>query len=154
MNTKDFDQKLFDQNDPSSRQFLITFLQGKGYKVTSNPDKFGIDLIIEKHGEKFFLEVERRDQKHWPVTGFKYRTVTIPMRKQKYNNLDFAYIIVRYDYKEVGILSRENVKKHFAGNSTSSTIKNTKYLKNESFFEIPKNEFKFFNINEQIIQLS
>ncbi len=143
---KTFDQKLHDQNDPESRFSVIQYLISKGYSASQNTDQFGIDLIAEKKGKKYYIELERRDNKHWDKAGFKYKTVTIPMRKEKFTNHEFSYIIVRHDFKEIGILSSENVKKYFI--PLYSIKKKTEYSngKNEDFYNIPLSEFKFFLI--------
>lgn len=143
MSNKPFDQQLYNENDPKGREVVRNFIELRGYTVIDNPDEYHADLIAKKRDVEYLLEVERRDKEHWDVK-FQYKTVTIPKRKEKFTDKEFAYIIVRYDGKEIGILSREKVKKYFTEEYV--IYKNTKYQSNESFFDIPTNEFVFISI--------
>jgi hypothetical protein len=55
---KAFEPEQHELYDPAAKTLGIKFWNKLGYSCTENPDEFGIDLIVEGQGRKFFCEVE------------------------------------------------------------------------------------------------
>ena len=51
-----FIKKLFEKFDNSARERTKQFLRSQGCEVVDNPNQYGVDLIAEKNGKKYFLK--------------------------------------------------------------------------------------------------
>jgi len=79
MRRKQFDQKLFDENDVVAREILKKYLTKGDNTCIDNPNKYGPDLIFNG---KIFMEVEIKHDKRWKQgKDFPFETVQLPFRK-------------------------------------------------------------------------
>ena len=92
---KQFDQKLFNQNDPKSRAVVKQYLANNGIEVNDNANKYGVDLVSENGEVK--IEVERRLV--WKSERFPFSEINLPERKAKFfkeNNVSYWIAIQPY----------------------------------------------------------
>jgi hypothetical protein len=54
---KPFDQTLYQENDDAKHQ-VIEWLSAEGFEAMVNPDQYGIDILAEKNGQQYEIEVE------------------------------------------------------------------------------------------------
>jgi hypothetical protein len=139
---KQFDQKLFNQNDPKSREVVKTYLAANNIPVDDNPDKYGVDLISTDGSLK--IEVERRLV--WDYFEFPFNDINLPERKAKFfveNNV--AYIIVSKDYSRLGIINGKTIKEYI---NTKNLKENRNRLvdSGELFYKLPKDKFKWVKV--------
>jgi hypothetical protein len=83
---KPFNQQLFDENDPESREIVRELYMwfNKSTKIIDNPNRYGVDLLQYNLIGKPYraIEVERRSW--WRGERFPFDTIHIPTRKIKY----------------------------------------------------------------------
>jgi len=140
MATKRYDQKLHDKYDGPGREAVKKFLSKKGIKAEDNEDKFGVDLILYKDGEKKgYAEVEVRPI--WKGPNFPFSDLNVPCRKEKYLSND----------KKTLFFSVNNEKTHLFWCDAEKVLESrraivdNKYVKNEEFYKV---ELKDLNYEE------
>ena len=138
---KPFDQQLLDENDSVARAWCKFLLMTKGYEAFDNPDKFEIDVIGTKGEKTWFFEGEVK--KEW--TGdFKYKTVHIPCRKEKYIRRDVVFVIVSGDRLQAFTVRADIVKE-----CPKVEVPN-KYVENgELFYDVPVEQCTLYKISKQ-----
>lgn len=140
---KKFDKQLFEQNDLKSRQVVKKFFLSKNIVVDDNPNKYGVDLISDD--EKVQIEIERRPT--WTKEQFPYSEINIPERKAKFFKNDrVSYVIVSNDYSRLGIIQGKKLI-NFINNNYLKESSNRFVSSGEMFYKIPKEEFKWFKID-------
>ncbi|MCK9279316.1 MAG: hypothetical protein M0P71_01740 [Melioribacteraceae bacterium] len=136
---KPFDKKLYDTyNDYGIfiaksflKQFNIDLLLGEKYKVDC--------YFIGKHsGISYDVEVEVRPSEHWNGTDFKYKTLTIPARKEKFVTKRGLYFAIC----EAGALFVIDFE--FIAMSPKIIKKNKCNHEEEIFYEVDLSNCKFF----------
>lgn len=145
MRTKPFSQELHDNNDPIARQVVIKFLKSiniDNTKVYENPNKFGIDILIDIDNKvSLGIEVERRHS--WSDDIFPFSSIHIPYRKGKFAQLSFPtfYYATNKELSSILILDFEDI-------ITSECVENRyKYVsEGECFYNVPTNKARFINI--------
>lgn len=138
---KPFEQSLFDENDPKSREAVITYFASRGIFLFDNPDRYGVDLK-NKDGS-LSVEVERRPV--WDKDEFPFKEVNVPSRKAKFFNAGAAYVIVSNDFSRIGVIRNSLILKYL----NSDTLKESanRYVgSGELFYKIPKSEFTWTKI--------
>lgn len=139
---KQFDQKLFNQNDPKSRAVVKQYLSNNGIDVNDNANKYGVDLVSENGEVK--IEVERRLV--WKNEKFPFNEINLPERKAKFfkeNNVSYA--IVSEDYKRIGLINGKNIQEYI----TDANLKENpnKFVgAGEMFYKIPRDKFKWVTL--------
>lgn len=149
---KSFDYKLFEENDPIARRKAICFLESRGCKVEENIDKYGIDLLASKNGKKCYVEIERRGKKNWYCGDLLYPTLHVPSRKEKYLGKKFAYLVMSYKMDRIAWLAPSKVKLFFITNDIIE-VPNCYVPNGEKFFDIPKEEWEFYEFDGNIATL-
>lgn len=78
---KRFSQELYDRDD-FAKELVIRFLQQNSFIAWVNEDQYGIDVIAEKDGDVFEIEVEVKH--NWKGRDFPYDSVHFSERKRKF----------------------------------------------------------------------
>ena len=78
---KRFSQELYDRDD-FAKELVIRFLQQNSFIAWVNEDQYGIDVIAEKDGDVFEIEVEVKH--NWKGKDFPYDSVHFSERKRKF----------------------------------------------------------------------
>lgn len=78
---KKFSQELYDRDD-FAKELVIRFLQQNSFIAWVNEDQYGIDVIAEKDGDVFEIEVEVKH--NWKGRDFPYDSVHFSERKRKF----------------------------------------------------------------------
>lgn len=93
--TLDFDKQSYKDNDAVGKKLLTAFLCKHGHTVSENSDKYGIDLVSEINGKKYYWEVEIKNNVTWTDSSdFPYPTVSFLARKVKWKDKNFWYVII------------------------------------------------------------
>lgn len=131
---KRFDEALYNENDPS-KFIALEFLKRKGMEAIINPDKFGVDIIVN---DKIGCEVEVK--LGWETEVFPFDTLDLSERKQKFaiqyekNNKPLYFIIFNKLKNRALLVNRKSLKEE------RLITKKTKFTNNENFFRIPLKE--------------
>lgn len=140
---KKFDKELFNQNDLKSRSVVKHFFLSKNVVVDDNPNRYGVDLVSEDGNVQ--IEIERRPA--WVNEEFPYPRVNIPERKTKFFKTDkTSYVIVSNDFSRIGVIPGKKLIK-FINKDYLEESKNRFVDSGELFYKIPKEEFKWFKID-------
>jgi hypothetical protein len=135
---KPFDADLYEANDPA-KEYVIEWLESKGYQAEVNPDKYGIDLLTSRNGKQSGVEVEVKH--NWQGYKFPYRTVHISGRKLKFFQDDNNFLLMLNSDWSAGLsFAAEEIKK------APTIIKNTIYTQAEKFIELPTHSAKRYKI--------
>lgn len=128
---KPFSQELYDRDDAAKEFVIEYFTQRHGFMVYVNPDKYGIDLIVENERGKFELEVEVKH--NWKGPKFPFQTIHFAHRKIKFaqNPQNVSFIMLNDDWSYGLVIEGETFAK------SPIITKNTIYTKNERFIEVP-----------------
>lgn len=140
---KKFDKELFEQNDLKSRLVVKKFFLSKNIVIDDNPNKYDVDLVSEDG--KVQIEIERRPA--WTKQEFPYSEINIPERKAKFfKNDNVSYVIVSNDYSRLGIIQGKKLINYI--NKDNLKESSNKFVNlGEMFYKIPKEEFKWFKID-------
>jgi hypothetical protein len=135
---KPFDADLYNADDPA-KEYVIEWLESKGYQAEVNPDQYGIDLLTSRNGKQSGVEVEVKH--NWQGYKFPYRTVHISGRKLKFFQDDNNFLLMlNHDWSAALSFAAEEIKK------APTIIKNTIYTQAEKFIELPTNSAKRYKI--------
>ncbi len=137
MKYKPFDEKIFLENDPPSRKYIMSYMSASGFIFIENPDKYGVDLLLS--GSSTGLELEHRTM--WDNGPFPFEMVNIPARKLKYfNENNNSYCVINKSYTQFGICISAKIKKYVNNihENPNHTIPEGEY-----FIKIPRVEFKW-----------
>ena len=124
---KPFSKRLYEDND-SAKDFLVGWLKGKYFKAEVNPDKYGIDILSNWKGPRTGIEVEVKH--NWKGPDFPYETVHFPSRKHKFLDSADTVLFAMFNHERTHMLVVS--AEHFI----NLVMKNTKYTRSESFYEI------------------
>jgi hypothetical protein len=130
---KPFEQDLFDEFDAPAKQVVSKYIKSvSDVLVQSNPDQYGVDLLIIK-GDKVLgaAEVEVRQ---WIECRFS--TIHVLQRKQKYFNDRTLFFALAKDLKSAHWIETNKIDKH-----PLVEVSNYKVASGELFFDVPINEF-------------
>jgi hypothetical protein len=130
---KPFEQDLFDEFDAPAKQVVSKYIESvSDVLVQSNPDQYGVDLLIIK-GDKVLgaAEVEVRQ---WIECRFS--TIHVLQRKQKYFNGRTLFFALAKDLKSAHWIETDKIDKH-----PLVEVSNYKVASGELFFDVPINEF-------------
>ena len=140
MITKPFNQKVHDACDPPAREAVSKYIKATwGMNAWHNPDRYAVDLIIEKDKELIgYAEIEMRDWDHCP-----FRTIHIPKRKDKLfnNSKRTIYFVVSRGMKKAWYIDVQVIK-----DSAVREIPNKAVSQGEYFYDIPTYLFTEINL--------
>lgn len=137
---KEFDESLFDRFDGTARSVVGHFLNERGYQVSDNDDKYGIDLVAQMPGLTRMVEVEVKQG--W-TGAFPFSSLHIPYRKAKFANADAVFCVLSSDLKRMAVVTGENVLK-------SKVVEKLTRLTDgaDSFFEVPLSKVYFYELKK------
>lgn len=127
-NVKPFSKELFERYDSAAREIIKEWLSDEGWAVRDNPDKYGIDLIAEKDGTEWMVEVEVRTS--WNG-NFPFKTLNLPTRKAKFKTPQTIFIVVSNDFEHFYAVRGEVL------DMCGFIEKDTRLTKGELFYDIP-----------------
>ena len=133
---KHFSKSDHDKYDEVARSNAKSFWARQGWQVEDNPDQYGVDLIAEKDGKRFYLEVEVK--RGWHGVDFKYDTIHLPVRKSKFLDRPTRFMVFNNSLTHAAVISRKAVQ-----NSPVSVVPNYKVPIGEKFFDVPVEDVTF-----------
>lgn len=150
MKKRPFNEDAYDSMDMKSKVALVEMMCNKGYELVGdiNIEEYKKwDLEFQKGKKKVSFEIEMRQ----PFNKIKtcYNTVHVPIRKK--NNQSDYYIVWNLDCTEFAIIETQEIRRH-------AKDENLIYLEcnegkdwnyKEHFIDVPKEEWKFFKINNK-----
>ena len=143
MKYKPFDQRLHDECDPPARNAVAGWLKNLWYvDALPNPDKYAVDLVLSKNGQEIgFAEVEVRD---WGMNFCPYDTIHIAQRKKKLfsHHRTTMYVVTR-DLSHAYWIRADKIK-----NCPIIEVPNTAVAREEYFYDVPKNLWKYVDLRE------
>lgn len=139
---KKFDKELYDDNDASAKEKAINYFKKIGMNAEHNPDRYGIDLIVNN---KFYCEVEVKH--NWKGSTFPFSDLQLSERKRKFAILDteespVVFMVMNKTHTNALVVKAKDVL-----DSPSREIPNKYEPKGEYFFKIPVNKTKRINLS-------
>jgi len=125
---KPFDINLYNQDD-SVKGILCDWLRSKGFRAYVNPDKYGIDVLSNWFGDDTGIEVEVKH--NWKGPNFPFKSVHYAARKFKFLDGNKQVKFVTFNHNRTHIILVD------ASEFTKIVTKETKYTRDETFYEIP-----------------
>ena len=133
---KPFDQTLYQENDDAKHQ-VIEWLSAEGFEAMVNPDQYGIDILAEKNGQQYEIEVEVKH--NWVGERFPFGEVHFPARKKKFaKKSELVWFFMLNHDRSYGLIV-DGVD--FVNGTT--VRKNTSEMDGDFFVEIPTFNCKF-----------
>ena len=132
---KEFNKELYDDNDTIAKEKAIEYFKKIGMIARHNPDRYGIDLIVDN---KFYCEVEVKH--NWKTSRFPFNDLQYSERKRKFAILDsdefpVVMMVINSLLTDALVVRGKDVL-----SSPSQEVSN-KYIKSgEYFFKIPINK--------------
>tara|TARA_R110002072_G_scaffold17087_1_gene65550 strand:- start:60 stop:491 length:432 start_codon:yes stop_codon:yes gene_type:complete len=133
---KVFQKTDFDKYDEAARTAATKFWTANGYFCADNEDEFGVDLVVERDGKRFYCEVEVKTV--WHGIDLKYDSIHIPVRKAKFLAKPTQFMVFNNSLTHAAIISRKAVQE-----SPTVEVPNAKIRTGEKFFDIPKEKAIF-----------
>ena len=133
---KVFQKTDFDKYDEAARTAATKFWTANGYCCADNEDEFGVDLVVERDGKRFYCEVEVKTV--WHGIDLKYDSIHIPVRKAKFLAKPTQFMVFNNSLTHAAIISRKAVQE-----SPTVEVPNAKIRTGEKFFDIPKEKAIF-----------
>jgi hypothetical protein len=123
---KKFDKALYEKNDSIAREAAKKFFEAQGVTAVDNPDKYGVDLLLDT-GSCVEVEV-----KHTWKDEFKFDTLQIPARKEKFAKLGCVFMVFNSNITKAFIVHGAVVL-----DSPKKEVYNKYVAKGEMFFQVP-----------------
>ena len=142
---KVFQNTDFAKYDEVARETAKRFWSYNGYDCTDNEDEFGVDLVVERDGKRFYCEVEVKTV--WHGIDLKYYSIHIPVRKAKFLAKPTQFMVFNNSLTHAAIISRKVVQE-----SPTIEVPNAKIRFGEKFFDIPKEKAIFVKTIQEIMQ--
>lgn len=141
MQTKRFSPSDYNKHDPA-KHLIIKWFQDLGWECAVNPNSKGVDLLaVSPNGFNWEIEVEVK--KKWLTGVFKYDTLHIAGRKEKFINDHAMHVTINEDHSYFILVPTHVLL-------TSTRIKkDTIYTRDETFIELPINACKIYKLKEQ-----
>jgi len=133
---KVFQSTDFNKYDKAARTRAKAFWSSQGYTCTDNEDEFGVDLVVERDGRRFYCEVEVKTV--WHGKDFKYDSIHIPVRKAKFLGKPTQFMLFNNSLTHAAIIARDTVI-----DSPMVEVPNVKIRFGEKFFDIPTDKAIF-----------
>jgi len=136
--TKTFEQDLHDKYDAPAKEAVANYLTKLGYEVLPNPDKYGVDLLVNHNGIGIgVIEVEVRQ---WsPMCPFP--TIHVPERKTKFFNGNSLFFALTKDMQHAYWIESKDILRY-----PLKEVRNVKVTSGELFYDVPTNEFNFVDL--------
>jgi hypothetical protein len=133
---KPFDQKLYDEND-LAKHIVIDWLETFGIRAKVNPDDYGIDLLGDKDGKLYEIEVEVKH--NWKGREFPFDTLHYPARKLKFlhTHAEVKFVTLNHTWRYAAVVDGRDLI------SCRKIKKKTSLTPEEEFIEVPRELIKF-----------
>lgn len=144
MNSIKFKPSEFQQFDSLAKSTAIAHLTKKGFTVTENPDKYGVDLIVNKLEKMYYFEVEVKRS----FTTFEslQTYIHIPERKRKFFVLPNCFFMLFNATCDLAlIISGATILNH---GIVIEKKTNRDYSVSDKFFSVSQELFKRIKIND------
>lgn len=139
MSFKPFDETLYTDNDDAKHQ-VIAWMKSHGFEAYVNPDQFGIDILADKDGQQYEVEVEVKH--NWKGERFPFGEVHFPARKKKFAKKSEFVWFVMLNHERTHALIVDG----FDFVNGTLVKKNTTEMDNDYFVEIPTFNCKFIKL--------
>ena len=140
---KPFSETLYTENDDAKNQVIGWLLNNGFSSAVVNPDQFGIDLLAEKDGQQYEIEVEVKH--NWVGQRFPFGEVHFPARKKKFaKKSEFVWFFMLNHERTHGL-----IVDGFDFMNGSVVRKNTSEYDNDLFVEVPTFNCKFVNMEKK-----
>jgi hypothetical protein len=133
---KPFDQKLYDEND-LAKHIVIDWLETFGIRAKVNPDDYGIDLLGDKDGKLYEIEVEVKH--NWKGREFPFDTLHYPARKLKFlhTHAEVKFVTLNHTWRYAAVVDGRDLI------TCRKIKKKTSLTPEEEFIEVPRELIKF-----------
>jgi hypothetical protein len=160
MGQKKFDKELYDKANPLSNGVMAAWLERNGYDSIDLKETYGVDITCTKNNlltgkTPYFFETEIAYiwKKEWPNV---WMFIHIPYRKKKIidkwvkdgSDGILTFVQFKNDCKQAWFIDGQVVR-----DAPIKTI-DTKYTRNEKFFNIDINDAHMINMKESDIKES
>lgn len=147
---KRFDRDLYEKYDQLAKEKVFEAIDKRKFKLEENPKKRGVDLLVFNKGEHI-LNIETEIKRVWKGKEFKYDTVQIPERKNKFAILDIPtiYVMFNNDQSEYLVIKDKDLLK-----SPLVEVPNRYVFKEEYFYQVPLKKVVFNDINKVIKEIT
>jgi len=139
---KRFDRELYKKYDKLAKENVLKLIDKRKYKVIENPKKRGVDLLVYRKG-KHVLNIETEIKSLWKGKDFKYDTVQLPERKEKFAKLELPTLFIMFNDNQKSYLV---IKDKDLLKSPRVEVPNRYVYKGEYFFQVPLNKVCFNDI--------
>lgn len=140
---KPFSETLYTENDDAKHQVIDWLLNSEGFSAAGiNPDQYGIDVLAEKDGQQYEIEVEVKH--NWKGERFPFGEVHFPARKKKFAKKSEYVWFVMLNHERTHALIVDG----FDFVSGSLVRKNTSEYDNDMFVEIPTFNCRFITLEK------
>ena len=140
---KPFSEALYTENDDAKHQIVEWLLANNFDQAYINPDQYGIDILAEKDGQKYEIEVEVKH--NWKGQRFPFGEVHFPARKRKFAK-DSEYVwFVMLNHERTHALIVDG----FDFVRGTLVRKNTSEYDNDMFVEIPTFNCRFITLEKE-----
>jgi hypothetical protein len=137
---KPFEQELHDLYDAPAKAAIATYMERRfGVTVESNPDQYGVDLLVSENGRLIgTIEVEVRQWHPCP-----YPTIHIPERKRKFFSKNSLFFALTKTMTHAYWIEMKDIEQY-----PVKEISNYKVHSGELFFDVPTDKFGYVDLNE------
>ena len=149
MPTKKFDNKLYKDSDPISKEAMSKWLSKHGYTHINPEETYGVDIVCKKEDIPSYFETEIKYgwKEEWPNS---WKEIRIPYRKLKLiqkwmrdgSKGTLTFVIFRSDCKQAWFIDGLTVWQ-----SDVEKVSN-RYVSNEEFFHIDVNDAYIINMGD------
>jgi hypothetical protein len=142
--TKVFSEKLYAQDDNAKYQ-ILDWLNNHGYQAKINPDKYGIDIIANKNGIKYFFEVEVKHP--WKGEEFPFpEGVDFVPRKKKLAKANSYFVMLNHERDNALVINGTAVLE------SPIVVKDSIYTSGERFIRIPLEKCVFIRLGDKNVE--
>ena len=137
INPCNFNADAHAECNAEGKDIVLRYLREQGIRAEDNTqqNRYAVDFIIEDG----FGDVEVRSV--WSGAKYPFRTIHVPYRKKKYVELGkFLYFVINKQRTHMLICNGESIK------NSKVVIIDTTRSHDESFYDVPIEEFKLENI--------
>ena len=140
---KPFSEALYTENDDAKHQIVEWLLNNSFDTAGINPDQYGIDILAEKDGQAYEIEVEVKH--NWKGKRFPFGEVHFPARKKKFaKDSEFVWFFMLNHERTHGL-----IVDGFDFVRGALVQKNTSEYDNDMFVEIPTFNCKFVHMEDK-----
>ena len=135
---KPFEKELHDLYDAPAKEMVAAYVERRcGVTVESNPDQYGVDLLVTKNGKLIgTIEVEVRQWHPCP-----YPTIHVPERKRKFFSENSLFFALTKEMTHAYWIQMKDIDQF-----PVREISNYKVARGELFFDVPTDQFVYTDL--------